>query len=168
MAGSTPFRACERWRRRPRPDMFLPIGARADGAIDKGHNGGSMMQRLPFHRVVLAAAVLTLCLAGCASAGGSGGGRMNDDRITQDELTELQQLDALQVVQRLRPAWLRRRAGSLPRVVLNGVSLEGGTEALRNFRVGEIREMEYLDPSDATMRLGTGYPAGAIIVTTGR
>ena len=93
---------------------------------------------------------------------------MNADRITQDDLTELQQLDALQVVQRLRPAWLRRRAGFLPRVVVDGVPLDGSTEALRNFRVGEIRDMEYLDPSDATMRLGTGYPAGAIIVRTGR
>jgi hypothetical protein len=93
---------------------------------------------------------------------------MDSDRITQEDLTELQQLDALQVVQRLRPAWLRRRAGTLPMVVVNGVPMDGGTQALRNFRVGEIREMEYLDPSDATMRLGTGYPAGAIIVTTGR
>lgn len=127
-----------------------------------------MTCRLGLGRALVMVAALSITVAGCASAGGSGGSRMSNDRITQEELTELQQLDALQVVQRLRPSWLRRRGGSYPRVVLNGVPLDGGTEALRGFRVGEIRDMEYLDPGDATLRLGTGYPAGAILVNTGR
>jgi hypothetical protein len=77
-------------------------------------------------------------------------------------------LSALEVVQRLRPNWLRIRGGSLPEVVLDNTPLDGGTELLRAYRVGEIKEMRYLDPADATLRFGTGFPAGAIVIVTGR
>lgn len=77
------------------------------------------------------------------------------------------QLNALEVIQRLRPAWLRLRAGSLPQVVVDGSPM-GGTETLKTYRVGEIRELRYLDPGEATLRFGTGYPAGAVLVLTGR
>lgn len=121
----------------------------------------------------LRAAIVALVLLtgqGCAGAADTEEAtpRGSRDRIAAEELATLQQLSALEVVERLRPAWLRIRAGSRPRVVLNGTPMEGGTEALANFRVGEIRELRYLSPSDATMRFGTGFPAGAILVVTGR
>ena len=114
--------------------------------------------------------VVAVLLGGCASAGGSEAGARPGprDRILAEELANLQQLSALEVVQRLRPNWLRIRGGSLPEAVLDGTPIEGGARALQNIRVGEIRELRYLNPSDATMRFGTGYPAGAILVFTGR
>lgn len=114
--------------------------------------------------------VIALLLGGCASAGGGEAGVRPGprDRILTEELANLQQLSALEVVQRLRPTWLRIRSGSLPEVVLDGTPIEGGARALQNIRVGEIRELQYLNPSDATMRFGTGYLAGAILVFTGR
>jgi len=120
---------------------------------------------------ILRSALLALFLGvtACASSSGSADGPRRDPNvITQDELADLQQLDALQVVQRLRPRWLRIRAGAVPETVVNGSRIEGQAEALRNYRVGEIRELRYLSPSDATLRFGTGYPAGAILVTIGR
>lgn len=125
----------------------------------------------PVVRLVPRSTFLALFLGAtaCASSGGSSDGpRRNPDVITQEELADLQLLDALQVVQRLRPRWLRIRAGALPETVVNGSRIEGQAEALRNYRVGEIRELRYLSPADATLRFGTGYPAGAILVTTGR
>jgi len=115
-------------------------------------------------------ALAVLVGSGCGGSSGpqDAAPRGSRDRIVAEELASLQQLSALEVVERLRPTWLRIRAGSRPRVVLNGTPMEGGTEALANFRVGEIRELRYLSPADATMRFGTGYPAGAILVVTGR
>jgi len=122
------------------------------------------------YRTLVAALALSAVVTGCASggAGGDGTPRASRDRIVAEELAPLQQLNAFEVVQRLRPAWLRIRAGNLPAVVLDGTPLEGGTETLRTYRVGEIRELRYLSPADATMRFGTGYPAGAILIITGR
>lgn len=128
-------------------------------------SGRSARARLPLAGLFLAA-----CVAGCASAGAGGDGAPRSSRnvITVEELAPLQQLSALEVVQRLRPAWLRVRGGGLPQLIVDGTPMEGGTETLRTFRVGEIKELRYLDPGDATMRFGTGYPAGAIVVLTGR
>lgn len=128
-----------------------------------------MIPRRPGARLL--ALTLTLAaLSGCASSGAGSGDspRRSRDVITAEELASLQQLSALEVVQRLRPAWLRVRGGGLPQLIVDGTPMEGGTEALRTFRVGEIHELRYMDPGDATMRFGTGYPAGAIVVITGR
>jgi len=111
---------------------------------------------------------LALGLAGCASGGGGArpaGAR--SDRIVQAELTPLGQLDALQVVQRLRPNWLRQRGGvSEPLVLYVDGTRRGGADDLRFIRADEVEQMDYMSPSDATTRFGTGHTGGAILVQT--
>lgn len=126
-------------------------------------------------RVLMTALLVSLATSGCASAGSSSGGSSrNPDVITSEELrgTQIQSENAYNAVQRLRPAWLRARGSSftggreLPAVFVDGTRF-GEIDSLRNLNVSDIVQIEFLDARDATTRFGTGYPAGAIMVTTG-
>ncbi|MFQ5538319.1 MAG: hypothetical protein ACE5GJ_12805 [Gemmatimonadota bacterium] len=120
-------------------------------------------------RALVLGLTLTFALSACASGSSSTGARRSSaNRISQDELQSMLQLDAYQAIQRLRPTWMRSRAGSQPQVVVDGNRQSGGLEALRAFRVAEIQEMRYLSARDATTRFGTGYDGGAILITTKR
>ena len=81
-------------------------------------------------RAILPSLLLIVVVTACASGGGGTGGGGNPSQIGTEQLRELdpEGLSAFQVVQRLRPNWLRTRAtatfgggGSapLPRVVLD-------------------------------------------------
>lgn len=126
--------------------------------------------------------VLTLTtlavLAACAS--GSGGAapasetaRPSSDVLTAEEIQKSTASDAYEAVRLLRSAWLRRRGVATPRdprggeivVYVNGVRM-GGVGSLSTIRVEQVIELRYLSASDATMRYGTGHPAGAIEVRT--
>lgn len=125
-------------------------------------------------RVLITALFLSVAAGGCASSGGSSGPSRDADVITSEELrtTDIQSENAYRAVQRLRPIWLRARSSNfsgdreLPVVFVNGTRF-GEIESLYNLSVTDIQRMEYLDSRDATTRFGTGYPAGAIMVTTG-
>jgi len=121
-------------------------------------------------RALVAAFALALGLSACASGGGGTGGapRGSSNRITSDELATMSQLDLFTAVSRLRPQWLRPRSGQLPEVVIDGAHQQGGTEVLRSMRASEAGQLEYMSAADATTRYGTGYTAGAIIVSTRR
>lgn len=104
--------------------------------------------------------------------------------ITEEEIatagTGLQ--TAFLVVQRLRPQMLRVRSGSTSSGSGNSsvdvgsnemmVYLDsqrvGGVDALREIQSSAIREIRYLNASDATTLFGTGHMAGAIQVVTKR
>ena len=124
--------------------------------------------------------LLGLVLAGCgAAATASGGG--NSNLITSELLREAdpEGLSVYQIIERNRPRWLRASrsaptfgsaadgaAGSdFARVVLNGVPY-GDINDLRSLDADEVDSIEYTRASDATIRFGTGYPAGAILVRT--
>ena len=128
--------------------------------------------RVHFSRRAFAVTVaLALGLTGCASGGGSGDGgsrRGSTTHITAEELAGLEQFDAYQAVERLRPNWLRTRGGSAAQVIVDGSRQNGGLELLRTFRVSEIQDLRYLSARDATTRFGTGFDGGAILVTTRR
>lgn len=129
------------------------------------------MRVLPMKRLVLTLFALSLGVAGCASGSGGGGGapRGSSTRIVADELATVSQLDLYGAIQRLRPAWLRPGTrGQLPEVIVDGSPQAGGAEGLRSFRAGDVGQVEYMSASDATTRYGTGYTAGAILVTTRR
>ncbi len=84
---------------------------------------------------------------------------------------------ALGIVQRLRPAMLRTRASSTStesggtssmdavsgevQVYLDNQKM-GGLSALGDITLAQIREIRYLNSSDATTLFGTGNTAGAI------
>lgn len=83
---------------------------------------------------------------------------------------------AYELIQRLRPQFLRSRgttslggsAGSskpTALVVVDG-SPRGDLSALRQVSAMSIEEIRYLSAADASIRFGTGYTGGAILVTT--
>jgi hypothetical protein len=125
-------------------------------------------------RRLFAFAALTLTLAGCAGtgAGGAASGprRGTTTRIVADELAGVAEMDLFGAISRLRPNWLRAQSrGTMPRLIIDGTPQpEGSIEMLRSMRVSDAGELQYMSASDATTRYGTGYPAGAILVTTKR
>jgi len=123
-------------------------------------------------RLTGAAALLGVVLAfsACATTTRTGGG--DRDVLTSEQLGELEGegYTAYDAVRQLRPTWMRTRGrGTSPReqspmVYVNRVRV-GSVEELRQIRVEEVQELRYLDPADATMKLGTNHTGGAIMVS---
>ncbi len=114
---------------------------------------------------------LAMAVAACSSTGGTSGPRRDPNLITAEELTEYATLSALDVVRRLRPRWLTGRgqgSGGMnrPQVLQDGARLGDPDNALRSIAVSDIESIRYLNASDATMRYGTNFPGGAIVVTS--
>lgn len=117
--------------------------------------------------------VLVFGLAGCAVKPESGSAR-STDVLTAEELQEVPVTTAYDAVRRLRPTWLRVRSAPTtgnpvperPVVYVDGMR-SGAVGILRNIRRENVVRIEYLDPSDATNRYGTGHTGGALLVTTG-
>ena len=131
------------------------------------------LNRSTTRMLILATFALVTGLAGCASGGGGGGGgpRRDPNRITAEELADYTTLTAADVVRRLRPRWLQGRGAgtggqNTPRLIVDGAPMGDAESALRSLSVSDIQEMQYMSASDATMRYGTNYPGGAIIVTS--
>ena len=114
--------------------------------------------------------LITACASGGQGAGtdsGSGGARR--DRITADDIAGVVEDNAYDVISRLRPQWLRRRGRApLPAVFRDNMRVGTDTEALRSIRLENVLELRYLSASDATMRWGTGFAGGAILIVTRR
>ncbi|MDB4877104.1 MAG: hypothetical protein JWM41_3550 [Gemmatimonadetes bacterium] len=127
------------------------------------------------------AALLTA--AGCAASGpsgtaaGSAGGASSASVahggpvITQDELAGTSAQTAMDAIKRLRPNFLTGRgapSANSPDVGIviyaNGMRL-GGPSALNDVLVQDIKQIQYLNASEATQRFGTGHPNGAILIT---
>lgn len=130
-----------------------------------------------YHRagVTLFCLVLTLgFLSACYPGRANSGSGANPNLIGNWELANLSDLTALEAIRRLRPNWLRAGSrpsiavetggSSMPRVHLNGVPLQRLSE-LDQINAADIREMRFLNGTDATTRFGTGYMNGAILVT---
>jgi len=138
------------------------------------------MRRIVF---VLGSAIL---LGGCGGGGTSSAGttaasaprpaRGSANVITESEIQGANVNNAYEAIQRLRPAMLRGRgsassndqSGTQGLVVYVDGSPLGGVQALGNISALNVREIRYLNASDATTRFGTGHPVGAILVTTRR
>jgi hypothetical protein len=128
--------------------------------------------------------------AGCASSGTAGQAaepqtsvvsapqpmpkpRRDPNVITEAELVSRSALTARQVIEQLRPQFLRVRGtttlgnaqtSDVIWVYFDGTRM-GTLEVLNNIGAHEIREIRYLNPSEATNRYGTGHVQGAILVT---
>jgi hypothetical protein len=115
--------------------------------------------------------LLCLLLLACGRPGQLGALDTNTT-ISEEDLGRLDVSNAYQAVERLRPDWLRGRGqistrnpqASLPTVYLAGVRQQGGPSALRQIRLGDVLEMQYLNAADATTRYGIDHAGGAIIV----
>ena len=99
--------------------------------------------------------------------------RKDPNVITEAELASRSALTARQVIEQLRPQFLRVRGtttlgnaqtGDVIWVYFDGTRM-GTVEVLNNIGAHEVREIRYLNPSEATNRYGTGHVQGAILVT---
>ena len=115
---------------------------------------------------------LTACASGGAGSRGGGGAR---NLITFEEIRRVDNLrDAYEMVQILRPLWLRARGtvrptdpnASLPRVYVDELWFGLGLEHLRRIISTTVHQMQFLDRSEAEMRYGSGHPGGIIMVLT--
>lgn len=115
---------------------------------------------------------VAVVIQGCASSGEQGP-RGSGPVIEAEAIARVSATDAYQIVQNLRPAWLRTRgviSMQHPRageavVYVDGVSY-GDLGSLRQISAGDVARMEYLGAADATTRFGTGHAGGVIMVTT--
>jgi len=94
---------------------------------------------------------------------------MNPDRISRIEIDEAGPTSAYDLVQKLRPMWLRKRGqtsftqeGDVV-VYLDGTRL-GAREALRGVSTVNLESLEYIDAGRATNRFGAGHVNGAILL----
>jgi len=130
-------------------------------------------------RVVVAAMV---ALAACASGGRSGAGAPakapNPSLISTEEIEASSGSNAYEVIQRLRPNFLRTRGAvhgtpgatnaieMVDLVVYLNDNRLGGSDQLRQIAKTDIREIRYFNSSEATTKWGTGHSAGAIQVVS--
>lgn len=125
------------------------------------------------------AALAMIALAvGCASSGVSPASK-NLNVITEEEITATSATNAYELIQHLRPNYLRTRGAVHGAPTADGNHLEavdlvvylnetrfGGSDQLRQIAFSDIREIRYYSASEATTKWGTGHSAGAIQVVT--
>jgi hypothetical protein len=139
------------------------------------------MRRMPPLVRPLAVSLCLLALTECAAPAATAREPVerrarSSGAITSSELAPLRHLTALEVVEQLRPNWLRSRGSvSMESSSRQGVrlyvdsNLRGlASEELALIPATEIMEIRFLSSREATTRFGTGYPDGVIILTTGR
>jgi hypothetical protein len=113
--------------------------------------------------------VLLLVLAACGTTSGSR--RATSDILTRAEIETSSASNAYDLLQQLRPQFLRSRGATSIRdprpayavVYMNDV-LYGNLVSLRSILVEEIDEVRYISATNATTRWGTGHAAGVIQV----
>src|SRR4029079_15826487 len=124
-----------------------------------------------------AVAALAVASASCSSTGvprPAGGPRHSADTITGEEITATQGIVCVyDAIQRLRPQWITSsRALSTGTkdqlIVYLETNRYGSVESLRQFPIGGVTDIKYLNAAEATNRFGTGPSGGAIVVTMSR
>lgn len=109
--------------------------------------------------------IALLTLTACGPSLQTKGPHRLQNLITEEELQMTSAHNAYDAIKSLRPRMLRRR-GDLPSVVyMNGARM-GELSLLYNINVETIREIRYLNASEATVQYGTGHAGGAILITT--
>lgn len=128
--------------------------------------------------------VLLLALGGCAAAGA--GAAAERDVILAAEIQQRPAANAYELVQALRPQWLRTRGTqNLPGkldpegsgqgvgealgqdvVVYLDHARMGGRSALRGIPLSSVQYIRYFNAAAANYRWGAGHTQGAILVST--
>lgn len=119
------------------------------------------------------AAFLTLGGAtACATTGEGSSPTSRRNQLTPEELQETSVDDVMEAISLLRPQWLRSRPSRTPAnpnpvvgVVIDG-RVQSTREDLAQIPIGDVHLIEFMSAADATIRFGTGYSGGAIVVTT--
>jgi len=116
--------------------------------------------------------LIVACLVACSTTGNLNS-RASQRIITAEEIMNSSAKNAFEAVQYLRPQFLNRDitrtssmyANVLAIVIVNGVRVNEGKAYLKTIRSEEIQTIEYLSPSEATSKWGTGAGGGAFVVT---
>ncbi len=116
---------------------------------------------------------LALVIASCSSAGTGSATSRFSNVVTTEELADVDYMNGLQALRRLRPNWLRvrgqatfsRQASAGIRLYVDGRRRNDIFE-LESIRTSDIREMRFLSGREATTRYGTDHGDGAILVET--
>lgn len=121
--------------------------------------------------------VTSALLAGCATTSSTPATRSNPNVITAEEIARNPSTSAYELIQRLRPSFLRTRGAvhgapsggvnnieSVDLVVYLNETRLGGSDQLRQIPTSDIQEIRYYSAADATTKWGTGHSAGAIQV----
>ncbi len=115
---------------------------------------------------------LILIVAGCGPAG-AGGPSINSNLLSREEIAEAGPSNAHDIIQALRPTWLRKRGqtsflqeGEIG-VYQDGTGI-GGIDVLRGIHSDNIESIRFLDERQASYRFGPGHEHGVILVTTRR
>ena len=128
----------------------------------------------------LVIAALAVVVAGCASGGHRPLANGNSNVITTEEIAaQSSATNAFEVIQRLRPSFLRTRGAvhgapsasgnrfePVDLVVYMNDSRLGGSDNLRQIPISEVLEIRYFSAADATTKWGTGHSAGAIQIVS--
>jgi len=122
----------------------------------------------------LLCATAALLIAGCASAGASGGGSHNV--LTASEIARVGDVNLYEALNRLRPTFIRDRsmtgtAGTGVktepiRVYFDGLQMMEGVEHLKDIAAKNIEEIRLLDPQQANARFGGNNSGGALVITS--
>ena len=149
-----------------RRKVWVVVAALVCGACGGGGStagGGAAPQTAPSPKAAAAPARTTT-----ASTRGS------SNVIVEAELASSGAANALEAIQRLRPAMLRSRGGSQVSdgsgteqimVYVDGIGT-GGLQSLTSVAVLNVKEIRYISATDATTRFGTNHAMGAILVST--
>ncbi len=104
--------------------------------------------------------------------------RSTPNLITSHEIEERAPTaqHAQEIVERLRPQWLRARRGAVSmsgmstapaiRVYLNDIRQQGGLDVLRTIMRDEVTELRFVNGVDASARYGVDHELGAVLVRT--
>ena len=129
---------------------------------------------------VFTALLTSALVVGCATAAVTRGAVKDPNVITAEEIAANPTTNAYDLIQRLRPNFLRTRGAVHGAAAPGGSSgfeavdvsvylddtRVGGSEQLRQMGTSDIREIRYYSSSEATTKWGTGNTAGAIQVIT--
>ena len=133
----------------------------------------SFPSALPLFRHLPRLIALALIAAGCASSSSSSAPRPSRNRniISQEEIDQSHASTGFELVQSLRPEFLRSRgvtstadspsSGGLPSVYVNG-SFYGPLASLSSISAATIHEVRFTNGRDATTKYGTGVANGVI------
>ncbi len=124
--------------------------------------------------VTIATAMLAAAACGGRPATGTTPrvARSSNDAISMEEIQRGHWANAYDLVESLRPRWLRPRG---PTTILGDQTVVqvhvddtrlGGVEALRGIAVGDIASIRWVDPVSAAGQWGADHAEGAIVITT--
>ena len=82
-------------------------------------------------------------------------------------MDEYRSFAVIDVIRRLRPRWLQIRGTTgYPQPFLDGARLGNVLDEFERINASDVEAIRYLSASEATLKYGTNFPAGAIEVTS--